>query len=118
LKNRRDEIGIRYDQVWFESQQLHRQRPNARRIVGGVTKLNPNVAPIYPTQLSKLLSERYNLCLPIRITLVIRHHHADLAYTFALLRESCERIRNRAAHQRDELAPSHRATGENALSPF
>jgi hypothetical protein len=39
-----------------------------------------------PSEIPKLLSERRDLCLPIRIALCIRHHNADPQHPLALLR--------------------------------
>src|SRR5262249_41887569 len=48
--------------------------------------------------------------LTFRIILGVEHQHADAAHAVALLPPRRERPRDRAAEQRDELAPPHSIT--------
>jgi len=82
-------------------------RPDKLGIIGSIAKVDLDVLSFDPTELLKLLSERRDLQLRIRIDFGVTHHHADPPHALGLLRAHTGRpADSRTANKGDELSPS------------
>src|SRR5262249_6570266 len=83
--------------------------------LGGIRRgpagIEVHVSADGPAQYRQRLQERSEARLPYRIVRGGGHEHADMSHALAVLRTRRERPRDdRAAEQRDELAPLHSIT--------
>src|SRR5262245_11907887 len=86
-------------------------RPQAIRVAGGPTKVDPDVAAVDPSKRFKSLLDDRDTTLRFWITFGEHQEHADPPHPLRLLRARRERpCRNRAAKQRHELASFHSIT--------
>ena len=89
------------------------KRDQFRHVSAGVAgvcapaSLDAAVAAVGPAELLQRLYERRFAGLSFRIVRCRVHEHADAPHALSLLRPRRERPRNRAAKQRNELAPLH-----------
>src|SRR5262249_36744541 len=103
--------------VGLQADQLLRERSYPIVVAAVPPKVYPHVAAIGPTQARKRLCERGNVNLPHGIVFVPRHEQADPPHAVALLRARRERPRgDRAAEERDEVAPPNHSITSSARS--
>jgi hypothetical protein len=88
--------------IWFQTHQFGRVSDQTVGIAGSPAIIDPNVAPLRSTQLSKPLPSRAYQRLCFRIARNESHQHTYPS--LALLRARRERPRHSAAEQRDGLA--------------
>src|SRR5262245_10382481 len=103
------------DRVRRQLHEVLRKSPKISR-TGSGAMVNPNIAPVHPSQLPERVLECLNARHCHRVALGKPGQKADPPDAFRLLRARRERPRRRAAVQRDELAPSHSITSSARAS--
>src|SRR5262249_45826288 len=88
-------------------QERRGKRRDARRVIGGIAKVDLNVSSFQPTELLKLLTERRDLYLAIRVALLVGHHDADFSRPLGLLCRGRERRKNADGKNDREPDPLH-----------
>src|SRR6266446_7207016 len=79
--------------------------PRTRRVSATPSKVDMDVTPLTPAELSQSFRECTDAYWRFWIILTWGHEDADASHPLRLLRARRERPRGRAAEQRDELAP-------------
>src|SRR5262249_36361162 len=98
---------MRQDKVRFESDEFVCEARNQCRVIGSSpAPVDPNVAALDPTELSKSIPERRHEGLTLAAPLREPHQYADPPHPIRLLSANSERPHRRAAEQRDKFAPS------------
>src|SRR4051794_40618918 len=84
-------------------------------IAAAPPQVDPDVAALRPSKLLQALPECRDTCLSLDIALVGVHQSANATHSLWLLRaRSHGTCGNRAAEQRDELAPLHHSVTSSA----
>src|SRR5215471_13142720 len=113
---------MRQDKVRFESDEFVCEARNQCRVIGSSpAPVDPNVAALDPTELSKSIPERRHEGLTLAVPLRETHQYADPPHRNRLLRAHGERPRRSTAECQDELAPPHMpplSRGSHPTTPF
>src|SRR5450759_4124681 len=107
LKRRSCRSGTSKDDIGLHCHEFFCKCTDATGISSRPAIVKPDVAFSRPSQLLKAVSDCLGVGLSFRIVFSVHHQYPDVSHPLRLLRARRERPRDRAAEQRDELAPLH-----------
>src|SRR5262249_33045967 len=115
-QSRRVGSAVRNEEIWLQGHQFARVSIT-RLPIAGAYPANLDLDVVSPPELGEFLAERVHARRPFRVSLGIRHQHADASHPLRLLRAGRERpCGSSAAEQRDELAALHSITSSAVAS--